>query len=52
VLVNGRPESDVINEPEFFNALLRIWIGSKPADEGLKEALLGRPQPPAATGQN
>jgi len=52
VLVNGRPESDVIAEPEFFNALLRIWIGSKPADEGLKEALLGRPQPPAATGQN
>ena len=52
VLVNGRPESDVITEPEFFNALLRIWIGSRPADEGLKEALLGRPQPPAATGQN
>lgn len=52
VLVNGKPESDVINEPEFFNALLRIWIGTKPADEGLKDALLGKPQTPAATGQN
>ena len=52
VLVNGKPESDVIAEPEFFNALLRIWLGNKPADEALKEALLGRAPPPPATGQN
>lgn len=52
VLINGKPESDVITEPEFFNALLRIWIGEKPADDGLKDALLGKAPPPAATGQN
>jgi hypothetical protein len=52
VLVNGKPESELITEPEFFNALLRIWIGDKPADNGLKDALLGKAPPPAATGQN
>jgi hypothetical protein len=52
VLINGKPESEVITEPEFFNALLRIWIGDKPADDGLKDALLGKAPPPAATGQN
>lgn len=52
VLVNGKPEGDPIAEPEFFSALLRIWIGEKPADDGLKEALLGKAPPPAATGQN
>jgi len=29
-------------EPEFFNALLRIWLGPNPADWKLKEALLGK----------
>jgi len=52
VLVNGKPESELITEPEFFNALLRIWIGDKPADDSLKDALLGKAPPPAATGQN
>jgi hypothetical protein len=43
VVVNGKDAGDPIKEPEFFNALMRIWLGSKPADEGLKGALLGRP---------
>ena len=30
-------------EPEFYNALLRIWLGPVPADYKLKEALLGKP---------
>ncbi len=30
-------------EPEFYNALLRIWLGPVPADWKLKDALLGRP---------
>ena len=30
-------------EPEFYNALLRIWLGPNPADWKLKEALLGKP---------
>lgn len=52
VLINGRPEGAPIREPEFFTALLRIWLGERPADEALKEALLGRAPPPAVTGQN
>ena len=47
ILVNGKTETDTIKEPEFFNALLRIWLGQSPADRLLKDALLGqtvRPQ--------
>ncbi len=40
--LNGKPLiSEPIKEPEFFTALLRIWIGDKPADDNLKDALLG-----------
>lgn len=42
VLVNGKPASDPITEPEFFRALMGIWLGPNPADSGLKQALLGR----------
>lgn len=42
LLVNGKSLlSEPIKEPEFFSALLRIWLGDKPADDNLKEALLG-----------
>ena len=41
VLVNGKAQGDPVKEPEFFNALLRIWLGNNPADRMLKEALLG-----------
>lgn len=43
VVVNGQPQGEPIREPEFFNALMRIWLGDKPADASLKDALLGRP---------
>lgn len=43
VVVNGKDAGEPIKEPEFFNALMRIWLGNKPADEGLKGALLGKP---------
>ena len=42
VLVNGKPAGDPIAEPEFFRALMGIWLGPNPADSGLKQALLGR----------
>jgi hypothetical protein len=42
VLVNGRAQGEPIKEPEFFNALLRLWLGQSPADAQLKEALLGQ----------
>ncbi|MCY4746104.1 chalcone isomerase family protein [Pelomonas sp. UHG3] len=41
VLLNGKAIGETIKEPEFFSAMLRIWLGDKPADTGLKEALLG-----------
>ncbi|HXE51304.1 MAG TPA: chalcone isomerase family protein [Ramlibacter sp.] len=35
--------TEPFKEPEFFNALLRIWLGPNPADWKLKDALLGKP---------
>lgn len=46
VLVNGKAQGDPIKEPEFFHALLRIWLGPNPADRLLKDALLGHAAPP------
>jgi len=46
IAVKGVPQGEPFREPEFFNALLRIWLGPNPADWQLKEALLGKP--PAA----
>ena len=40
--VKGAPQGEPLPDPEFYNALLRIWLGAKPADAGLKEALLGK----------
>jgi hypothetical protein len=47
ISVKGVPQGEPFKEPEFFLALLRIWIGPNPADWKLKDALLGR-QPAAA----
>jgi hypothetical protein len=52
VLVNGKPTADPIKEPEFFNALLRIWLGPRPADSQLKDALLGRETARPTGGSN
>ncbi len=42
VVINGKPAGDPIPEPLFFTLLLKIWLGSAPADWQLKEALLGQ----------
>lgn len=39
--IRGKVEGEPFKEPEFFNALMRIWLGPKPADWQLKDALLG-----------
>lgn len=39
--VKGVQEGEPFREPEFFEALMRIWLGPKPADWQLKDALLG-----------
>jgi Chalcone isomerase-like len=47
--VNGQPQGEPIAEPEFFAALMRIWLGPRPADEQLKRQLLGeKPAEPTA----
>lgn len=42
LLVKGKPQGEPFLESEFFNALLRIWLGPSPADWKLKDALLGK----------
>ena len=42
VIVKGQPQGEPFKEPEFFNALLGIWLGHQPADWKLKDALLGK----------
>lgn len=32
-----------VTEPEYFNAVMRIWLGQNPADWKLKDAMLGKP---------
>ena len=41
-LVNDKAPGEPMKQPEFFNALLGIWLGNQPADSALKETLLGR----------
>lgn len=43
VSVKGVQQGEPFKEPEFFNAILRIWLGPAPADWKLKDALLGIP---------
>lgn len=42
VSVRGVPQGEPFKEPEFFNALMRIWLGPVPADWKLKDSLLGK----------
>jgi hypothetical protein len=39
--LNGKKLGESIPELGFYNAVLRIWLGDKPADSSLKPALLG-----------
>ena len=42
ITVKGKQQGEAFKEPEFFNALMRIWLGNNPADWKLKDALLAR----------
>jgi len=42
VSVRGVQQGEPFKEPEFFNALMRIWLGPVPADWKLKDSLLGK----------
>lgn len=41
VVVNGQQRGSAMAGEAFFSAVLRIWLGDKPADSGLKKGLLG-----------
>lgn len=51
ILVNGKPAGEPIREPEFFTSLMKIWLGSSPADAQLKDALLGNPRVARSAGE-
>lgn len=42
ISVKGKPQGEPIKEVEFYNAMLRIWLGPKPADWKLKDELLDK----------
>lgn len=42
ISVKGKQQGEPFKEPEFYAALMRIWLGPNPADAKLKEALLGK----------
>ena len=41
IIVNGQPRGAAIPGENFFEAVLRVWIGDKPVDADLKRGLLG-----------
>lgn len=43
ITVRGQVQGEPFKEPEFYNAMMRIWLGPNPADWKLKDALLGKP---------
>jgi hypothetical protein len=49
ISINGKAAGEPVREPEFYTALLKIWLGQEAADEGLKAALLGQPAQPGAS---
>ncbi|MFC7299070.1 chalcone isomerase family protein [Herminiimonas aquatilis] len=43
VILNGKKILEPMNDAAFYNAVLRIWLGSKPVDDKLKRQLLSEP---------
>lgn len=41
IAIDGVPSGGVFTEPQFFNSMLKIWLGKDPAEDRLKRALLG-----------
>ena len=39
--LNGKQMGETIPDVAFYNAVLRLWLGSKPVDSSLKPMLLG-----------
>lgn len=41
IQLNGKKLGEPLPDIEFYNALLKIWLGDRPADSSLKKQLLG-----------
>lgn len=44
LVVNGQQQGEDIADAELYPALLRIWLGVRPADHDLRDALLAQPR--------
>ena len=42
VAVDGAQRGKNIGGEDFYRALMKIWLGDKPADDSLKAAMLGQ----------
>jgi len=40
--IMGQPQGEPVGDAEFFSMVLKIWVGTSPADHLLKAALLGQ----------
>jgi Chalcone isomerase-like len=40
--LNGKPIGEPMKDLNFYNAILKIWLGDKPVDSSLKPQLLGK----------
>ena len=45
ITVRGKVAGEPFKEPEFFNALIGMWLGANPVDAKLRDALLGVKRP-------
>jgi hypothetical protein len=41
-IITGQPQGEPVGDDEFFQMVLKIWVGKSPADVGLRDALLGQ----------
>ena len=39
--INGKRDPEPVKEPEFFKAMLLIWVGDRPVDAQMKAGILG-----------
>ena len=42
IAIDGVDKGGTFTDPQFFNTMLRIWLGRNPAEQRLKQALLGQ----------
>ena len=48
--LEGVQKGDAVADPAYFASIARIWLGPKPVDANLKDALLGIETPRAVAG--